>query len=138
MITIAYASRGKAAAAPKKGEKKKKASRSSKPQPPQIGSAAADWSRWPIGTTFRILSTGQTYKIDDYGWALAGRNTIDLYMSSPADMNNWGVRNEPIQVLHWGDPSQSIEVLRQRQSFKHCRRMMLELHGQDAEAAALK
>src|SRR5438876_12040719 len=40
----------------------------SKPQPPQIGSAAADWSRWPVGTTFRLLSTGQIYRVDDYGW----------------------------------------------------------------------
>ena len=28
-------------------------------KPPQIGSAAADWSRWPAGTVFRLLSTGQ-------------------------------------------------------------------------------
>src|SRR4029077_8152361 len=27
-------------------------------KPPPIGSAAADWSRWPMGTTFRLLSTG--------------------------------------------------------------------------------
>src|SRR6478672_6997250 len=53
----------------------------SKAQPPKIGSAAADWSRWPVGTTFRLLSTGQIYRVDDYGWALAGRNTIDLYMA---------------------------------------------------------
>ena len=45
---------------------------------PRVGSAAADWSRWPAGTSFRLLSTGQIYRVDDYGWALAGRNTIDL------------------------------------------------------------
>jgi len=38
---------------------------------PQIGSAAADWSRWPAGTVFRLISTGQVYRVDDYGWALA-------------------------------------------------------------------
>ncbi|HZE56663.1 MAG TPA: hypothetical protein VE031_02300, partial [Chthoniobacterales bacterium] len=69
-------------------------------KPPKIGSAAADWSRWPMGTTFRLLSTGQTYRVEDYGWALSGRNTIDLYMSSQRDMNTWGARQEPIQILH--------------------------------------
>jgi 3D (Asp-Asp-Asp) domain-containing protein len=109
-----------------------------KPEPPRIGSAAADWSRWPVGTTFRVLSTGQTYRVDDYGWALAGRNTIDLYMASRRDMNNWGVRHEPIQVLHWGDPQQSLALLQARQSHKHCRRMALELQGLHEEAAALQ
>ena len=55
---------------------------------PKIGSAAADWSRWPVGTTFRLLSTGQIYRVDDYGWALSGRNTIDLYMATRSAMNS--------------------------------------------------
>ena len=66
-----------------KKAKRGKLAQSRKPQP-RIGSAAADWSRWPVGTTFKVLSTGQVYKVDDYGWALAGRNTIDLYMASRA------------------------------------------------------
>src|SRR5205823_13267418 len=78
---------------------------------PRIGSAAADWSRWPAGTSFRLLSTGQIYRVDDYGWALAGRNTIDLYMANQRDMNSWGARQEPIQVLHWGDPQESLRLL---------------------------
>ena len=110
-----------AKAAKGKHEKIAKASRAHKAEPPRIGSAAADWSRWPVGTTFRVLSTGQMYRVDDYGWALAGRNTIDLYMGSRADMNNWGVRHEQIQVLHWGDAAQSLALLEQRQQFKHCR-----------------
>src|SRR5207247_9637025 len=56
-------------------------------RPPQIGSAAADWARWPAGTVFRLLSTGQNYRIEDYGWALSGRNTIDLYMANQREMN---------------------------------------------------
>src|SRR5207247_11117125 len=51
-------------------------------RPPQLGSAAADWSRWPAGTVFRLLSTGQSYRVEDYGWALSGRNSIDLYMAN--------------------------------------------------------
>src|SRR5204863_7491674 len=78
-------------------------------KPPKIGSAAADWARWPMGTTFRLLSTGQTYRVEDYGWALSGRNTIDLYMSNRRDMNTWGARQEPIQILHSGDPQQSLQ-----------------------------
>jgi 3D (Asp-Asp-Asp) domain-containing protein len=104
---------------------------------PKIGSAAADWSRWPAGTTFRLLSTGQMYRVDDYGWALSGRNTIDLYMASPRDMNSWGARTEPIQVLQWGDPKESYRLLQPHQASRHIRRMMLELEGKPEEAAAL-
>lgn len=129
------ASKGGSGKASKGKAKPKKAVR--KPEPPRIGSAAADWSRWPVGTTFRVLSTGQTYRVDDYGWALAGRNTIDLYMASRRDMNSWGVRHEPIQVLHWGDPQQSLALLEARQGHKHCRRMALELQGLHDQAEAL-
>jgi 3D (Asp-Asp-Asp) domain-containing protein len=105
---------------------------------PTIGSAAADWSRWPTGTVFRVLSTGQIYKVDDYGWALAGRNTIDLYMASRKDMNTWGVRHEPMQILRWGNEFESRRVLAGRQSYKHARRMLLSLDGQHDAAAALR
>jgi len=107
-------------------------------KPPKIGSAAADWSRWPMGTTFRLLSTGQIYRVEDYGWALSGRNTIDLYMATPHEMNAWGARQEPIEVLHWGDPQQSLQILQSHQDYKHIRRMVLELQGRDQEAAALQ
>src|SRR5437764_14420925 len=63
-----------------------------------VGSAAADWSRWPMGTTFRLLSTGQVYRVEDYGWALSGRNTIDIYMANQHAMNTWDARQEPIHI----------------------------------------
>ena len=107
-------------------------------KPTKIGSAAADWGRWPMGTTFRLLSTGQTYRIEDYGWALSGRNTIDLYMSNRRDMNTWGARQEPIQILHWGDPQQSLQFLQSHTDYKHLKRMVLELQGRNEEAAALQ
>ena len=107
-------------------------------KPPKIGSAAADWSRWPVGTTFRLLSTGQMYRVEDYGWALSGRNTIDLYMSNRRDMNTWGARQEPIQILHWGDPQQSLQFLQSHTDYKHIKRMVLELQGRNEEAAALQ
>jgi 3D (Asp-Asp-Asp) domain-containing protein len=104
---------------------------------PQIGSAAADWSRWPAGTVFRLISTGQVYRVDDYGWALAGRNTIDLYMPSRSTMNSWGAREENIQILQWGDPNESLRLLQAHTGYRHIRRMVLELQGQDAAAASL-
>lgn len=109
-----------------------------KPQPPKIGSAAADWSRWPVGTTFRLLSTGQIYRVEDYGWALAGRNTIDLYMATQAEMNSWGARQEPIQILRWGDSEESLRFLLPHQDYKHIRRMVLELQGNEEAAAKLQ
>ena len=107
-------------------------------RPPQIGSAAADWSRWPAGTVFRLLSTGQNYRVEDYGWALSGRNTIDLYMANQREMNSWGARQETIQVLKWGDSQESLQFLRSHQNYKHIKRMVLELEGREEEAAALR
>ena len=107
-------------------------------RPPQIGSAAADWSRWPAGTVFRLLSTGQNYRVEDYGWALSGRNTIDLYMANQREMNSWGAREETIEVLQWGDPEQSLQFLRRHQDYRHIKRMVLELEGRDKEAAKLR
>jgi 3D (Asp-Asp-Asp) domain-containing protein len=107
-------------------------------RPPQIGSAAADWSRWPAGTSFRLLSTGQIYRVEDYGWALAGRNTIDLYMPNRREMNSWGARQETIEVLRWGDPQESLQFLRSHQSYRHIKRMVLELEGRNKDAARLR
>ena len=107
-------------------------------KPPQIGSAAADWSRWPAGTVFRLLSTGQNYRVEDYGWALSGRNTIDLYMANQREMNSWGARDESIQILQWGDPQESLQFLQSHQNYKHIKRMVLELEGRHREAAALR
>ena len=116
-----------------------KAGRSrSAPPVPVVGSAAADWSRWPAGTTFRLLSTGQMYRVDDYGWALSGRNTIDLYMANQREMNSWGAREETIQVLQWGDPQESLQFLQSHQDYKHIKRMVLELEGRHKQAAALR
>ena len=107
-------------------------------KPPQIGSAAADWARWPAGTVLRLLSTGQNYRVEDYGWALSGRNTIDLYMANQREMNSWGARQEAIEILKWGDPQESLQFLQRHQDYKHIRRMVLELEGRHKEAAALR
>lgn len=106
--------------------------------PVVYGSAAADWSRWPAGTIFRLESTGQTYQVDDYGWALAGRNTIDLYQPTRSAMNAWGVRREPIQIIQWGDREESLRRLRGHQNHRHIKRMVLELEGHQRAAARLQ
>jgi 3D (Asp-Asp-Asp) domain-containing protein len=92
-----------------------------------VRSAAADWARWPAGTKFLLLSTGQVYQVDDYGWALSGRNTIDLYCPSAGEMNQWGVRRVTIQILEWGDPWRSYRVLKPRHDYAHVRRMLSEI-----------
>ena len=37
-----------------------------------LTSAAADWSRFPLGTKFKIRGTDTIYVVDDYGPALVG------------------------------------------------------------------
>ncbi len=93
----------------------------------KVNSAAADWARWPAGTIFRIQETGQIFEVDDYGWALAGRNTIDLYKPTARDMSHWGVRRVHIEVLHWGDPWASYRKLKPAHGYKHVRRMLREI-----------
>lgn len=90
-------------------------------------SAAADWSWMPLGTRFKMLSNGRTYVVEDYGSALVGRQTIDLFMPNGHEMNSWGVRNEPIQILEWGSSAMSLRLLAERQSHSHVRTMVAAL-----------
>ena len=90
-----------------------------------IRSAAADWSRFPVGTQFRIAGQpGVTYVVDDYGSALVGTGTIDLYKPSRSLMDNWGVRHVDIEVIHWGSYEKSMELMRDRTKWRHVRAMM--------------
>src|SRR5438445_8632576 len=73
-------------------------------------SAASDWSRFPLGTRFRIVDTKEEFIIDDYGTALIGTSTIDLYKPTKLEMNHWGVRNVDIDILQWGFEEQSPKV----------------------------
>ena len=90
-------------------------------------SAAADWSRYPLGTRFRIVETGEHFVIDDYGTALVGTNTIDLYKTSRKAMRNWGVRRVDIEILQWGSDVQSLHVLKPRKRHQIVRRMIAGL-----------
>src|SRR3954471_14061512 len=92
-----------------------------------VMSAASDWSRFPLGTRFRIVGTNDEYVIDDYGTALVGTNTIDLYKTSRLEMKRWGVRNVDIDILQWGSSQQSLKVLVPRKKHSQVRRMIADL-----------
>jgi len=92
-----------------------------------VRSAASDWSRFPLGTRFKIVETAEEYVIDDYGTALVGTNTIDLYKPSRLEMKRWGVRHVDIDILQWGSEEQSIKVLTPRAKHTTPRRMLIAL-----------
>lgn len=92
-----------------------------------VHSAAADWARWPCGTMFRIRATGEIYEVDDYGFALSGVNTIDLYKPTKREMRDWGVRRVTIEILKWGDPWASYRKMIRVRTYRHIRRMMNEI-----------
>ena len=92
-----------------------------------VMSAAADWSRFPLGTRFRICSTREEFIIDDYGTALVGSNTIDLYKPTKLEMKRWGVRNVDIDVLQWGSEEKSLQVLAPRAKHAQVQKMIVSL-----------
>jgi 3D (Asp-Asp-Asp) domain-containing protein len=92
-----------------------------------VMSAAADWSRFPLGTRFQIVGTSDRYVIDDYGGALVGTNTIDLYKISRSAMRAWGVRRVDIDIIHWGSKEQSLKVLSPRRKNRLIRQMIAGL-----------
>jgi 3D (Asp-Asp-Asp) domain-containing protein len=93
-------------------------------------SAASDWSWLPVGTRFRMVCTGRTYVIEDYGSALVGKRTIDLFCPSRSLMNQWGCRNVEIEILEWGSPRKSLEVLADRRRHPQVRAMVASLTEQ--------
>jgi 3D (Asp-Asp-Asp) domain-containing protein len=90
----------------------------------KVRSAAADWSFYPVGTTFRIKGLPYLYVVDDYGSALLGTGTVDIYTPSKDVMNQWGRRNVELTVVQWGSMTRSAELLSQRTRYNHCRQML--------------
>lgn len=86
-------------------------------------SAAADWSIFPPGTKFRIVGDPTLYVVEDYGRALVGTKTIDIYRPSRTSMNNWGVRNVQIEIVEKGSYEQAREILERRLHHAHCKAM---------------
>ncbi len=95
-----------------------------------VRSAAADWSFYPVGTTFRIKGLPYLYVVDDYGSALTGTGTIDIYKPSKGVMRQWGRRNVEVNVVQWGSFERSAEILSQRTGYRHCRSMLTNIRRQ--------
>ena len=96
-----------------------------------LNSAAADWSRFPAGTQFRVAATGEIFEVDDYGWALSGTNTIDLYKPGRRETNEWGVRRVTIEILQWGDMRESYRILKPRSKYRHIKRMVRQIEQRE-------
>ncbi|MDE0835057.1 MAG: 3D domain-containing protein [Akkermansiaceae bacterium] len=96
----------------------------------RVRSAAADWSFYPVGTVFRIKGMKQLHIVDDYGSALTGTGTIDMYQPSKNLMNQWGRRNVQVSVLQWGSFKRSAEILSKRTKYSHCRQMLANITRQ--------
>ena len=90
----------------------------------RVRSAAADWSVYPVGTVFQIEGTPHVYQVDDYGSALVGTNTIDLYKPDRRTMNDWGVRKVNIRVLKWGSFTESLTIMKPRAKHQHVKKMV--------------
>lgn len=103
----------------------------------RVRSAAADWSFYPVGTTFRIKGLPYLYVIDDYGSALTGTGTIDLYKPSKAVMNQWGRRNVEVTIVQWGSFTRSAEILAQRTKYAHCNQMLANIVRQRPDLSAV-
>lgn len=89
-------------------------------------SVAADWSRWPLGTEFRMVPCdGKVYVVEDYGGALVGTDTLDIYKPTIAAMNSWGLRWKNIEVVKWGCLQKSFNIINnpERLRYRHVRRM---------------
>jgi 3D (Asp-Asp-Asp) domain-containing protein len=92
-----------------------------------VYSAASDWSWLPLGTRFRMVENGRQYVIEDYGSALVGRQTIDLYVPSRGEVRHWGVRQVDIEVLEWGSKAMSLKLLKPRATRGYIRAMVAAL-----------
>jgi len=101
-----------------------------------IISAASDWSRYPLGTRFRLADTNEEYVIDDYGNALIGTNTIDLYKPTRSGVKSWGVRYVDTDLLQWCSDEESLKVLAPRCKHNCVRKMVAALEKKKGKAVA--
>jgi 3D (Asp-Asp-Asp) domain-containing protein len=103
----------------------------------RVRSAAADWSFYPVGTVFRVKGMNQLYVVDDYGSALTGTGTIDMYQPTKDLMGQWGRRNVEVSVVQWGSFKRSAEILSQRKKYSHCRQMLANITRQRPDLASV-
>jgi hypothetical protein len=74
-----------------------------------------------------MVENGRNYVIEDYGSALVGRQTIDLYVPSMSEVNKWGVRNMEIEILEWGSKAMSLKLLKPRATRGYIQTMVAAL-----------
>lgn len=103
----------------------------------RVRSAAADWSFYPVGTVFRINGLPYLYVVDDYGSALTGTGTIDIFTPNDDIMKVWGRRNVEITIVQWGSFTRSAEILSKRTSYGHCRSMLANIVRQRPDLTAV-
>ena len=103
----------------------------------KVRSAAADWSRYPVGTVFRIKGLPFLYIVDDYGSALVGKDTIDLYTINKNEMGWWGARYVTVEVLRWGSLDLSYQLLANRTQYPHCLQMASTIRARRPSVASL-
>lgn len=92
-----------------------------------VRSAAADWSVYPVGTKFRVKGLSEIFIIDDYGSALVGTNTIDIYHPTLAKMRKWNTKPVEIVIIEMGDYDRSLKLLKSRKGYRHCGKMYTNL-----------
>ncbi|MGI9239368.1 MAG: 3D domain-containing protein [Verrucomicrobiales bacterium] len=100
----------------------------------EVRSAAADWSRFPVGTRFQIEDDPSIYVVEDYGSALVGKHTIDLYRPTRKSMNSWGARNVRIRILEWGSFKRSLKIMKGRTHHQSVRKMAEKIKRDDSPA----
>lgn len=103
----------------------------------RVRSAAADWSFYPVGTTFRIAGLPYLYVVDDYGSALLGTGTVDIYKPTKEIMDLWGTRNVEVTVVQWGSFTRSAELLSKCKSYDHCKKMLANIVRQRPDLASV-
>jgi 3D (Asp-Asp-Asp) domain-containing protein len=94
-----------------------------------LTSAAADWSRFPVGTKFRVKETGRVYVVDDYGSAMVGKDKVDLFKTNYREVYRWGVRNVQLEIIEWGDFEKSLAILKPRSRSRHVKSMVQSLEA---------
>lgn len=94
---------------------------------PEYHSAAADWSFFPLGTKFKVKGYDRVFVVDDYGSALVGKPTIDIYFTTKKWMNNWGVRHVEVEVIEFGSFHESRKILAGRGTYPHCLAMLARM-----------
>lgn len=65
---------------------------------PKYGTIAVDPSVIPYGTKVYIKELDKVFTAEDTGGAIKG-NTIDIFMLSEKECNDWGIKNITIEIL---------------------------------------